>query len=160
MSLTQEVDVLRRLPLFSQVAPNKLKLLAFTSERITFEAGQVLLQQGELGDNALIILEGEADVFIETPDRVKVATVGPSQIVGEISILCDIPRTATVAAQTNVTALRIQKELFLQMLAEFPGMATAIMRELATRMTHTMTQLRQAHQSLHDLQTEKETPSS
>ena len=50
MSIKEEVEVLRNIPLFSKIEPAKLKLLAFTSERMTFESGQTLFQKGEPGD--------------------------------------------------------------------------------------------------------------
>ncbi len=52
MSLNEEVDLLRQIPLFSKIDPSKLKLLAFTSERLTFGSGQDLFQQGDVGDTA------------------------------------------------------------------------------------------------------------
>src|SRR3569832_1424692 len=64
VSLREEVDLLQRIPLFANVEASKLKLLAFTSERIAFETGQVLFRQGDTGDAAYIIIEGEAEVLV------------------------------------------------------------------------------------------------
>ncbi len=66
MSLNEEVELLRNIPLFAKLEPSKLKLLAFTSERITYEADQVLFRQGDVGDAAYIIVEGAAAVLVET----------------------------------------------------------------------------------------------
>ena len=100
MSLAKDVEVLRNIPLFAKVEPAKLKLLAFTSERLEYMSGDELFHQGDYGDAAYIILEGEADVLVDTPQGVvKVATLGKNDIIGEIAILCDVPRTATVVAQ-------------------------------------------------------------
>ena len=63
MSIQDEVSVLRRIPLFAHINAQKLKLLAFTSERIVFEAGQTLFLQGEEGDAAYVIIDGRADVL-------------------------------------------------------------------------------------------------
>ncbi len=135
MSLKEEVEMLRRIPFFAQVEASKLKLLAFTSERVAFEAGQVLFRQGDMGDAAYIIIEGEADVLVDTPaGPVTVATLGRNDFVGEIAILCDVPRTATVRAKVRLVTLRISKDLFLRLLNEFPQMAVAMMRELAHRL--------------------------
>ena len=95
MSIKEEVEVLRAIPLFAKLEPAKLKLLAFTSQRLTFEAGHPLFQQGDPGDAAYIVLDGEAEVSIDSPQGpVKVATVGKHAIIGEIAILCEVPRTA------------------------------------------------------------------
>lgn len=145
MSLNEEVDLLRNIPLFSNIEPSKLKLLAFTSERLTFPDGQELFHQGDMGDAAYIIIDGEADVTVSTPSgEITVAKVGKNELVGEIAILCDVPRTATVRAVGEVTTLAITKDLFFQLVAEFPQMAVEIMRELAQRLERTTVQLREA----------------
>lgn len=145
MSLNEEVDVLRNIPLFANIEPSKLKLLAFTSERLTFPDGQELFHQGDMGDAAYIIIDGEADVTISTPTgEITVAKVGKNELVGEIAILCDVPRTATIRAVGEVTTLAITKDLFFQLVTEFPQMAVEIMRELARRLERTTVQLREA----------------
>ena len=60
MSLNEEVELLRNIPLFAKLEPSKLKLLAFTAERITYETDQVLFRQGDVGDAAYIIVDGKA----------------------------------------------------------------------------------------------------
>lgn len=145
MSIKEEVDVLRSIPLFAKLEPAKLKLLAFTSQRLTFEAGQPLFQQGDPGDAAYIVLEGEADILINTPGGpVRVAQVSRHAIIGEVAILCDVPRTATVVARSRLVTLRIDKDLFFRLVTEFPQMAVEIMRELAHRLEKTNEQLRLA----------------
>ena len=145
MSLNQEVELLRNIPLFAKVEPSKLKLLAFTSERLTFEPDQVLFNQGDMGDAAYILIDGDADVVVDTPNGpLTVATVSKNAIVGEIAILCDMPRTATVKAQTKLETLCISKDMFFRLITEFPQMAVEIMRELAFRLEATTAQLREA----------------
>ncbi len=145
MSLNEEVELLRNIPLFAKLEPSKLKLLAFTSERITYEAGQILFHQGDVGDAAYIIVEGSASVLVETGGgEIEVAMLGRNDFVGEIAILCDVPRTATVKATAQTVTLRITKDLFFRLVAEFPEMSVEIMRELASRLEHTTQQLREA----------------
>ncbi len=145
MSLNEEVELLRNIPLFSKIEPSKLKLLAFASDRLTFAPGQELFHQGDPGDAAYIIMEGEADVTVDTPaGEISVAKVGKNDLIGEIAILCDVPRTATIKALTEVTTLAISKDLFFQMVTEFPDMAVEIMRELVHRLERTTSQLREA----------------
>jgi CRP-like cAMP-binding protein len=145
MSLDQEVALLRNIPLFAKIDPAKLKLLAFASERTMFAGGETLFRQGDAGDAAYIIIEGEAEVLVDTPDGpLAVATLARNDFVGEIAILCDIPRTATVRATEPLIALRITKELFFRMVMDFPAMGVEVMRELAHRLEHTTQRLRQA----------------
>ena len=145
MSLNEEVDLLRKIPLFANIEPSKLKLLAFNSERLKFREGTELFHQGDMGDSAYIIINGAVGIVVSTPNGdAKVAEVNKNDIVGEIAILCDVPRTATVVADQDVEALKISKELFFRMVGEFPQMAVEIMRELAIRLEKTTSQLTQA----------------
>jgi CRP-like cAMP-binding protein len=145
MSIAEEVESLRRIPLFAKLEPSKLKLLAFASERVTFEPDQELFHQGDAADAAYILLDGDAKVTVDTPQGpLTVATMGKNDFVGEIGVLCDVPRTATVIATSRLVTLKISKELFLRMIADFPAIALPVIRELAHRLEHTTVQLREA----------------
>lgn len=145
MTLQEEVELLRNIPMFANIEPSKLKLLAFTSERLTFGDGDVLFNAGDPGDNAYIIVDGKADVLIDTPNGpITVAEFSRNDIVGEIAILCDVPRTATVQAKSRLDTMVISKDLFFRLVMEFPQIAVAIMRELAERLEKTNAQLRAA----------------
>ena len=144
MSIEQEVEILRNIPMFAKIEPAKLKLMAFASERLTFKPGQALFAQGDAGDAAYIVVDGEADVLVATPKGpLSVATLARNDIIGEIAILCDVPRTATVEAKTPLVTLKITKELFFRMVSDFPDMGIEIMRVLAQRLEHTTAQLRE-----------------
>jgi CRP/FNR family transcriptional regulator, cyclic AMP receptor protein len=152
MSLKQEFELLRRVPIFAEIEPAKLKLLAFMSERVGFDPGKPLVRQGDPADAAYLIIEGHAEVMVETPaGPVIVATNGPNELVGEMGILCDAPRNATVRAKDRVVALRISKDPFMRMVREFPTMAVSIMQELAQRVTSTNIQLSAARNEVNKL---------
>jgi CRP-like cAMP-binding protein len=145
MNLNEEVELLKGVPIFSKIEQAKLKLLAFTSERMTFDAGQELFHQGDQGDAMYVILGGVADVLIDTPGgQIAVAELKKNGFVGEIAILCDVPRTATIKAREQLATLRISKDMFYRLIAEFPQMAIEIMRELAHRLEDTNEKLRNA----------------
>ncbi|WP_420345838.1 cyclic nucleotide-binding domain-containing protein [Pelagibius sp.] len=145
MSIDQEVEILRRIPIFSEIDPAKLKLMAFASERLTFKPGQRLFNQGEMGDAAYIVLDGKADILVDGDDGpLRVAQLAENEIIGEIAILCDIPRTASVEAASQLTTLKITKDLFFRMIMDFPEMGVEVMRVLAHRLEQTTTQLRVA----------------
>ena len=152
MSLKQEFELLRRVPFFAEIEPSKLKLLAFMSERVGFDPGKNLMRQGEQADAAYLIIDGRAEVILETPaGAVVVATLGANEIVGEMGILGNVPRAATVRAKDRVIALRISKEPFMRMVREFPNMAVSIMQELAHRVESMNNQLRTATAELKKL---------
>ena len=153
MSLAEEVEVLRKIPLFAKFEPSKLKLLAFASKRQVFDEGQMVCKQGDSGDSAYVIISGEADVLVDTPSGpIKVATVKDHAFVGEIAILIDVPRTATITANTTLVTLQITKDLFFRMITEFPSMAVEVMRELAQRLERTTSDLTKARTELKALQ--------
>lgn len=138
MSIEQEVEALRAVPMLNGVDNAKLRLLAFISERMVYDPGESLCVEGEIGDSAFIILDGTADVVVNTDAGPKsVASVGKNDIVGEIAILCDIPRTASIVAGSQVHTLTITKDQFFKMMREFPDMAFEIMRVLAARLERT-----------------------
>ena len=135
MSLKQEIEALRQVPIFAEMEPAQLKLLAFMSERVAFDPGERLMQQGDLADTAYLIVDGHAEVILETPNGpVMVATLGANVIVGEMGILGNAPRAATVRAKDRLIALRISKEPFMRMVREFPTVAVSIMQELVQRL--------------------------
>ncbi len=140
MSLKEELEAIKRIPLFSKVDPARLKLLAFTSERLTFGDGQYIFHLGDDGDAAYIILEGEAEVLAGEKEEL-VAKLGANELIGEIGMLCSKPRSASIRAVGTVTALRIPKDVFMPMLTEFPGMALEVTIELAHRLERTTRQL-------------------
>jgi CRP/FNR family transcriptional regulator, cyclic AMP receptor protein len=149
MLLKDEVDLLRKVPLFAHLDPAKLKLLAFTSTRASFKPGQELFHQGDEGDAAYLILSGEADVIADTPSgEVPVATVGQNAIVGEIAILCEVPRTASVRAVEPARDAEDREGAFPRLIREFPDMGVEIMRELGQRLTRTTAELSQARSAL------------
>jgi CRP/FNR family transcriptional regulator, cyclic AMP receptor protein len=155
VSLAEEYELLRRVPFFAGIEPAKLKLLAFMSERVGFDAGKILFHQGDGADAAYLIIEGEAAIIVNSPSGpITLATLGANDIVGEMAILCDVPRTATVQAKGRLVALRIAKDPFMRMVREFPNMAVSIMRELAHRLELNNNQLRTA---LSELQRLRET---
>ena len=142
MTLETEVQSLRQVPMFRDVDPARLKLLAFTSERVQFAPGQRFFQQGDPADAAYVILEGRADVLLRTPGgEIKVAELGRTALVGEMGILGDQPRSATIAAADATVALRIDKRVFLELLMQFPQISIAVMREIAGRLERTNAQL-------------------
>lgn len=157
MSLKEEVELLRTIPLFANIEPAKLKLLAFTSERLTFHTGQDLFRQGDMGDAAYLIVSGKAEVIKEGEggSKVVLAHLGKDAFVGEIAILCDVPRTATVTATGDLETLKISKDLFFRLVNEFPTMAVEIMRELARRQEQTNIQLTEANQQLKNYEESK-----
>lgn len=145
MNLNEEVELLKGVPIFSKMEPAKLKLLAFTSERMNFAEGQEVCRQGDPGDTMFVILSGVADVLIDSPrGQIGVAQLKKNGFFGEIAVLCDVPRTATVKAREPLSTLKITKDMFYRLVAEFPHLAIEVMRVLAHRLEDTNRKLQAA----------------
>jgi CRP-like cAMP-binding protein len=153
MSLTKDVEILSNIPLFAKVNPAKLKLLAFTSERLEYLSGDELFHQDDYGDAAYVILEGEADILVDTPrSAIKITTLGKNDIIGEIAILCDVPRTATVVAHSDLDTLRVSKEGFFHLVTQLPQVGVEVMSALASKLHRTTQALTAARAKLDELE--------
>ena len=142
MSLEQEVELIRQFPIFSKIQPAMQKLLCFSSERLTYDAGQVMFNAGDSADAAYIIIEGEVEISVPTPSGpIIVNQLGKNDILGEIAIFGDVPRTATATAQTKLETLKISKELFTKIIRENPDAAIELIKVLAGRLANTTAQL-------------------
>ncbi|MGD9509550.1 MAG: Crp/Fnr family transcriptional regulator, partial [Geminicoccaceae bacterium] len=97
------------------------------------------------------VLEGEADVLVSSEaGPVKVATIGRNDIVGEIAILCDVPRTASVVATQPLVALRVSKDGFFNLVTQFPQVGVEVMHELASRLLQTTQRLTDTSRKLRE----------
>jgi CRP-like cAMP-binding protein len=151
MNLNEEVEILKRVPLFAKIELARLKLIAFTGERMSFGSGQEVCHQGEPGDAMYVILGGVADVLIDTPDGpLRVAQLRKNGFFGETAILCDAPRNATITASESLLTLKISKEMFYRLVDEFPSMAVEMMRELAHRVDDINQKLSETNQKLRE----------
>lgn len=138
MSLEQEVELIRRFPIFSKIAPAKQKLLCFSSERLTYSPGQEIFHAGAVGDACYVVIDGQIDISIDRPaGPLIISTVGANELIGEIAIFGHVPRTATATAKTRLEVLRISAELFRSVIRENPDAAIELIRILADRLANT-----------------------
>ena len=148
-SLHEEAELLRRVPMFARLEASKLKLLAFTSESMTFEDGEVLFHRGDPADCAYVIMEGAVDVLSDTDDGVVVATtLRANELFGELAVITNETRSATLRANGALQALRISDEMFLKLLADNSDLALDVMRQLSLKLTRTHRQYEDARREL------------
>jgi len=141
LSLHAETEVLRRVPLFSKLDASTLKLLAFTSDSLTFEDGEVLFNVGDSSDSAYVILEGEVEILVPNQNGMHAAFVrGKNDIIGEMGILNEMPRNATVRAKGTVKVLRITGESFIKLLQQNAVMSLELAKQLSTRLAQSHAQ--------------------
>ena len=104
------LDHLRNVPLFNSCSNKELQTIARATDELTVPAGHVLTDQGQMGREAFVIVDGSATV---KRNGKKVATLGPGSVVGELSLLDHGPRTATVTTDSDTTVLVIEQRHFL-----------------------------------------------
>ena len=126
-----KVEALKRAPLFEGLSKTQLSELAKRTEDLDFAPGRVLIHEGERGDEFYVIMEGEAEV---TRGGQQVATRGGGEFFGEVALVEDVPRTATVTAVTPIRAFVLTRGRFLRLLDEQPEIERQVLRALAKRL--------------------------
>lgn len=130
------IKTLRRVELFSAMTDAELKSLAERLRYSPFSRGNIITQQGDERSHWLyIIINGEADVFLSTPDGGKrlINTLGKGSFFGEMALLTGAPRRASVLAKTDVECYRLDKEAFEEILLARPTIADEVSHILAVR---------------------------
>ena len=144
MSLEQEVELIRRFPIFSKIAPAKQKLLCFASERLTYNADEVLFNEGDPADACYVVIDGMITISVEVKKKLFVLSLmGRNELLGEIAVFGRGSRTATATAKTRVEVLRISAEQFRSVIRENPDAAMELVRILAERLVNTTQHLSQ-----------------
>ena len=155
-ALGSEARSLQELALFANLDANKLKFLAFTSERLVYRPGEVLMTQGDDGNDAYVILSGAAEVVIATDGAEQVLfELGANKLVGELALLCDSKRTATVRASEETVALRLNRDVFSEMARQDPHFSFEMTRDLGRRLILTTSELNRARNELVHAQAEE-----
>jgi CRP/FNR family cyclic AMP-dependent transcriptional regulator len=125
-----KVQALKRAPLFEGLSRKELVLLARVTEDLEVPAGKVLCREGQTGQEFFVIVEGKTDV---TSKGKRVATRGDGDFVGEIALLEDTKRTATVTAKTPLRLFVLTRRDFRQLVNENRSVERKVMQALARR---------------------------
>ncbi len=139
-------------PIFARVDRESLLAVAAQCGFAAYPAGTTIMREGDPGSFACVILEGEADVFVELPaGPIHLATIGRDRIIGELGVFTDLPRTATVTTRTDLVVIRIEHDSLMRLSADYPSIGVAIIRELGGRlatMNHSLATLTYAAEAL------------
>jgi CRP-like cAMP-binding protein len=122
---------LARIPLFEGLSKKQLSQVSSLMTPLDLKAGKVLARQGEVGREFLILLEGQVEV---ARDGKIIAVRGPGDFIGEIALLDNRPRTATVTARTDVVVEVLNRGEFASLLAEAPELSAQVMATMARRL--------------------------
>ena len=125
-----KVQALKRAPLFADLSRKELADLARVTEDLEVPAGEVLCKEGDTGREFFVIVEGETEV---TSNGKRVAERGGGDFVGEIALLEDTSRTATVTAKTPLRLFVLTREAFRSLVRDNPKVERKVMQALARR---------------------------
>lgn len=117
-------DVLKSVTFFTEVLNDEeLDMLASNAYELTGETGSTLIRQGDVGSSMIILVDGSVTVSIaDSPSERVIATLGAGDIVGEMSLLTGAPRTATVTADTAISAMEVDRAALQPLLARNPSL--------------------------------------
>ena len=153
MDLMTEAEMLRKVPMFSKLDLSRLKLVAFTSELCTYDGGEVLFEAGDAADSAYVIMEGEVEIVAETEvGPVVEGVLGRNELFGELGVLTNSPRSATIRARDGLVALRISDDMFHRLIAENPEVALDVMRQLSDKLVRSHEQFVGLQKRLQELE--------
>ena len=138
MDLAEETDLLRKIPMFAKMETSKLKLLAFASEIVSFQDGDIVFNSGDSADFAYVIMQGAVDIITETDSGpIVTLTLRQNQLIGELGLLNNTPRIATLVASGDLRAMKITAEMFFRILRENSEVALDVIRMLSNKLTMT-----------------------
>ena len=126
-----KIELLKSVPLFAGCSKNELRALAKTADEIDLRQGTVLTREGRPGREFFVLIDGTAEV---TKKGKKIADLGPGDWLGEIALITDSPRTATVTATSAVDVLVITDRRFRTVVETMPSIALKVLACVGERL--------------------------
>ncbi|MEP6477421.1 MAG: cyclic nucleotide-binding domain-containing protein [Actinomycetota bacterium] len=130
MSDATQTNALQQTPFFAGLPAEELEAIADVGNTVTFEPGDVIVAEGEMGDGMYVVLSGTAEVDIGG----RFHTLTPGDFFGEMALISSRKRIATVTATERVDALRIPADAFQAFLLEHPSVAVSMLKEIVDRL--------------------------
>jgi CRP/FNR family transcriptional regulator, cyclic AMP receptor protein len=125
-----KIELIRRIPLFSDCSKRELEQIAAIANESEFPAGKTLIKEGDLGWDCYVLVEGEVEI---TRNGRHVDIQGGSELFGELALLADQPRAATVTTLTPARALVLSAGEFQDLVRKVPSIALKVLKSLAER---------------------------
>jgi CRP-like cAMP-binding protein len=140
MAVTDRLNILQRTPLFRRLNRRQIEQLAKRFVERTYAPGEKIVTQGKGGEGFFIIMEGRAEAVREQADGTQVTlnSLEPGEFFGEMALLIDQVRTASVTATEPTCCLVLAQWDFIGLLREDADMAVAVLQELASRFSRVL----------------------
>ena len=126
-----KLELLRKVPLFARCSRAELSRIARLTDELTLPAGRTLTREGETGREFFVLLGGDVEV-LRKGRKVGVLTGG--DFLGELALVADVPRTATVTTLTPVDVLVLTARDFRTLLREVPSLPAKVLQAVAERL--------------------------
>jgi len=140
--LEENLNVLRKISVFSEVPLSRLKLYAYICKRVCFREGEFLFRQGEPDDRGYVIISGKAQVVREYEDHtVFLNELNVGEFFGAAALLSDFKRLFSVKAVTHVECLTLDRGSFRKLLVQFPEVGVKILDMMIKRILYLEDQL-------------------
>jgi CRP/FNR family cyclic AMP-dependent transcriptional regulator len=134
------VDLLTEIPIFDQIRSDDIKILARHMNFMDFKPGEVIFSEGDRGDFVCFVTKGSLDVLKrnENGNNIEIASLGKGRSIGEMAIIDDFPRSATVRAKTDSTLLILTRNGFEELLEKYPQLGIKLLKGLARLLSMNM----------------------
>lgn len=144
MAIVSNLDLIRRVPLFSDLSPVHSSIVSATVEKRRYKRGELIMEEGAYSDSLFMILSGKVRVLAqdERGREVIMATLSVGDAIGEMSLIDGEPHSATVRAEAQTDVLVLGRDAFQRCLRENNNMAEAVMRGLVRRLRSADKQIR------------------
>ena len=127
-----KIELLKKVPLFAGCSKSELRELAKTADELDLREGTVLTREGRPGREFFVLIDGTAEVRRKGK---KIAALGPGDWLGEIALITDSPRTATVTATSPVDVLVITDRRFRSVVETMPSIALKVLARVGERLS-------------------------
>jgi CRP-like cAMP-binding protein len=125
-----KVDLISGVPLFATCSKKELRLIANLADQIDWPEGKTVIREGTYGSEFFVLIDGAVSVL---RDGEKIGDLAAGEWVGEIALVANVPRTATVVTASPVSALVLTRGGFSQLIADNPSIAGKVMERLGER---------------------------
>jgi CRP/FNR family transcriptional regulator, cyclic AMP receptor protein len=126
-----KTELLKNVPLFAGCSKSELQRIASLADELDLGDGATLIREGERGREFIVIAEGTVKV---TRNGTKLRELGAGDFIGEIALVADVPRTATVTATSPVRLLVVTDRAFRGLLEQMPSIAKKVLQSLGERL--------------------------
>lgn len=130
-AMDQKLELLSRVPLLAGLSKKELEQVGRICDEVDLPAGRVVMQQGSFGSEFFVVISGTVRA---DRDGLPLGEIGPGEFFGELALLGDVPRTATVTCLTDGRFLVLGHREFHTLLADHPSIQTTVLQAVAQRM--------------------------